>query len=262
MYVPIWPITEDPIKDGLNWYAYCGNNPVNRIDPWGLATKLRSLVEQTTGNITWNNDTKTATVTIDNITQKYCVVNEQVFVGSNKVGYIENDSIMVEESDFNKDFKIVGILTIYSYFDSHNPDAISSGDGLGGHSFIGYETFDGNSVMVSTRYQTFIGGSFMASTWNGGEKTVLNRKEDFRLKNDSNTSFYSKNLTANQENKLINSIKNENPKWSIKNPCTIYAINVFYDATGLSALPVEQRTGGFSPIPSALKRAIEYDCFY
>jgi len=29
-------ITEDPIKDGFNWYTYCGNNPVNRWDPWGL----------------------------------------------------------------------------------------------------------------------------------------------------------------------------------------------------------------------------------
>ena len=28
--------TEDPAKDGLNWYAYCNNNPVNYIDPLGL----------------------------------------------------------------------------------------------------------------------------------------------------------------------------------------------------------------------------------
>ena len=27
---------EDPAKDGLNWYAYCGNNPVNFVDPSGL----------------------------------------------------------------------------------------------------------------------------------------------------------------------------------------------------------------------------------
>ncbi len=26
-------ITEDPIKDGLNWYAYAGNNPVMFVDP-------------------------------------------------------------------------------------------------------------------------------------------------------------------------------------------------------------------------------------
>ncbi len=29
-------INEDPIKDGLNWYVYCGGNPVNLIDPLGL----------------------------------------------------------------------------------------------------------------------------------------------------------------------------------------------------------------------------------
>ena len=29
-------ITEDPIRDGENWFSYTGNNPVNWIDPWGL----------------------------------------------------------------------------------------------------------------------------------------------------------------------------------------------------------------------------------
>ena len=29
---------EDPAKDGLNWYACCGNDPVNFVDPWGLKT--------------------------------------------------------------------------------------------------------------------------------------------------------------------------------------------------------------------------------
>ncbi|MBQ9985817.1 MAG: hypothetical protein IJP38_05870 [Oscillospiraceae bacterium] len=32
--------TEDPIRDGLNWYVYCENNPVNRIDPSGLQVVL------------------------------------------------------------------------------------------------------------------------------------------------------------------------------------------------------------------------------
>ena len=26
---------EDPAKDGLNWYVYCANDPVNFVDPWG-----------------------------------------------------------------------------------------------------------------------------------------------------------------------------------------------------------------------------------
>jgi RHS repeat-associated protein len=29
-------IQEDKVKDGLNWYTYCGNDPVNYTDPWGL----------------------------------------------------------------------------------------------------------------------------------------------------------------------------------------------------------------------------------
>ncbi len=29
-------ISEDPARDELNWYAYCGNNPVMFVDPWGL----------------------------------------------------------------------------------------------------------------------------------------------------------------------------------------------------------------------------------
>jgi len=29
----------DPVKDNLNWYAYCGGDPVNSFDPWGLAAE-------------------------------------------------------------------------------------------------------------------------------------------------------------------------------------------------------------------------------
>jgi RHS repeat-associated protein len=27
---------EDPSKSGRNWYAYCGDDPINWVDPWGL----------------------------------------------------------------------------------------------------------------------------------------------------------------------------------------------------------------------------------
>ena len=30
-------ISEDSAKDGYNWYVYCGNDPVNRVDPSGLS---------------------------------------------------------------------------------------------------------------------------------------------------------------------------------------------------------------------------------
>ena len=31
-------ISEDPAKDGVNWYVYCGGNPILFIDPFGLET--------------------------------------------------------------------------------------------------------------------------------------------------------------------------------------------------------------------------------
>ena len=47
-------ITEDPIKDGLNWYVYCGNNPVNRWDPLGLEYLVVSGSEYDEGRWKYN----------------------------------------------------------------------------------------------------------------------------------------------------------------------------------------------------------------
>ncbi|MBI9100479.1 MAG: hypothetical protein JEY91_18515 [Spirochaetaceae bacterium] len=32
-------INVDPIQDGTNWYVYCNNNPLNKVDPTGLSFK-------------------------------------------------------------------------------------------------------------------------------------------------------------------------------------------------------------------------------
>ena len=40
-------LTEDPVKDGGNWYIYCGGDPVNYIDPLGLC-------KETDFNIDWS----------------------------------------------------------------------------------------------------------------------------------------------------------------------------------------------------------------
>ena len=36
-------ISEDPIQDGINWYAYCGGNPIAFVDPSGLFGKNTKL---------------------------------------------------------------------------------------------------------------------------------------------------------------------------------------------------------------------------
>ncbi len=32
-------LTVDPLRDGMNYYAYCGGDPLGKVDPWGLAEK-------------------------------------------------------------------------------------------------------------------------------------------------------------------------------------------------------------------------------
>ena len=39
-------ITEDPIRDGVNWYAYCSNSPLSRIDPTGLSDDAKLFNEK------------------------------------------------------------------------------------------------------------------------------------------------------------------------------------------------------------------------
>jgi RHS repeat-associated protein len=38
--------TLDPVRDGNNWFAYVNNDPVNWIDPWGLAPRNLSEEER------------------------------------------------------------------------------------------------------------------------------------------------------------------------------------------------------------------------
>jgi len=38
-------ISEDPIRDGTNWYIYCYNNPIGLIDPFGLAPSPKEAAE-------------------------------------------------------------------------------------------------------------------------------------------------------------------------------------------------------------------------
>lgn len=64
-------VSEDPIRDGLNWYAYCGGNPITFVDPLGLKPiPLRETIESLGGTVIWNAKKAYATVKLDNKTLK------------------------------------------------------------------------------------------------------------------------------------------------------------------------------------------------
>ena len=59
-------VNEDIIRNGENWYIYCNNNPVTFCDTYGLEPiAVRATIEGLGGNVSWNNEYKYATVTLD-----------------------------------------------------------------------------------------------------------------------------------------------------------------------------------------------------
>ncbi|MCF7914945.1 MAG: hypothetical protein K9L66_07265, partial [Spirochaetaceae bacterium] len=74
--------TVDPIKDGVNWYSYVGNDPMNRIDPLGLTAS----------------DLETATATLVPIAG----------VGATLIGGAEVELAYVQDSSGNKGIALTG----------------------------------------------------------------------------------------------------------------------------------------------------------
>ena len=57
--------TEDPIRDGVNWYTYCSNKPTFFIDPWGLdPIAIRTFTERFNGIVSWDADTRMSTFSL------------------------------------------------------------------------------------------------------------------------------------------------------------------------------------------------------
>ncbi|MEI3163794.1 MAG: RHS repeat-associated core domain-containing protein [Lachnospirales bacterium] len=59
-------ISEDPIKDGVNWYSYCGGNPVMFWDLSGLkGIPIRDTIEKLGGKVTWYSQNNVAKIELD-----------------------------------------------------------------------------------------------------------------------------------------------------------------------------------------------------
>jgi hypothetical protein len=64
-------VNQDPIKDGVNWYAYADGNPINFIDPLGLSAVLADYIVAKNNGTAWitNHEHNTIAVRIGNETR-------------------------------------------------------------------------------------------------------------------------------------------------------------------------------------------------
>lgn len=102
-------MSEDPAQDGLNWYVYCGNNPVMFVDPSGLDIELRHMAENQYGaKVSWNEYNRTALVSFSNgISYTFTADSDD-----DDTAYISDDGIMyVDEQTFQSKL----CITSHSY---------------------------------------------------------------------------------------------------------------------------------------------------
>ena len=106
-------MAEDPVKDGLNWYAYCAGNPVNFVDPWGLKTYPK-MVEKWCKNYAEMDQNSQSFKNISSAANAYAY------------GFISKEALLrniVENGGvINKDMKLSGV-TITRTKDSVTVDA-------------------------------------------------------------------------------------------------------------------------------------------
>ena len=82
----------DPLS--LNLYTYCHNEPIMYWDPTGhVEANLRDLVDAAKGTIKWDNDTRTATATINGIEQEFKINDYKVEEGRIIIDSEKFDSI-------------------------------------------------------------------------------------------------------------------------------------------------------------------------
>ena len=90
-------ISEDPARDGMNWYAYCGNNPLIHWDPSGLDyLALRATAEAEGYIVGWNASTSVASISGNG---KYI----EYYAGDGKGSFIQDGTMYVWDETYYSD---------------------------------------------------------------------------------------------------------------------------------------------------------------
>ena len=140
-------MTKDPARDGSLWYAYCGYDPVNRVDPTGFVpVMVKYAMAKVGGTATWQRSGSTI-VKLKDAEFPYKLSNEMVRFGrlivdsarlARDLGLIQNDNektigdrfIHYPEQEFENEIDAVLAFAI-----TYNPKSVKSGNEWGANIF-------------------------------------------------------------------------------------------------------------------------------
>jgi hypothetical protein len=98
-------VSEDPARDGANWYVYAGGNPGNAVDPWGLEKAYVYLYNSTLGRYV---DTDSITSVADMLNQfTYALLKS----GGNDISVYSYAASRMQNLNYTKG---MGVSTILS----------------------------------------------------------------------------------------------------------------------------------------------------
>lgn len=88
--------SEDPVKDGFNWYVYCANNPIAFVDPSGLTIILQGTAEEK----------------MESFAELQMLTNDELYMDpeTGVVTIVENGNIMNAEYDLVAGTELVASL--------------------------------------------------------------------------------------------------------------------------------------------------------
>ena len=129
-------ITEDPVRDGTNWYVYCENNPVKYVDPSGLTYLIAwsygkadlAPYTDSRGNVNWTKFTTENSFARAALTRKQELINMGVPASEIDIQRIDNETDMKNTWEMWAGYDIIEGMNIYSHGSS---DGISVAGGGG-----------------------------------------------------------------------------------------------------------------------------------